>query len=95
MKYAILNTRQDELHNDFVFTDHYEPVDASIWNADDAYQLHWSDSVLNTYLIFWGNHIVEIKFYWEPTPEQILIASEKLKIFVTDSSSQTYLSVDS
>ena len=78
-----------------MFIDHYEAVDASIWNADDAYQLHWSDSVMNTYLIFWENRIVEIKFYWEPTPEQILIASEKLRNFATNPSSQACLSVDS
>lgn len=85
IKRAVLNSRQDEVHDDFVFTDHYEPIDASIWNADDAYQLHWSDSVLNTYLIFWGNRVVEIKFYWEPTPEQIAITVEKLgKVFIPD-----------
>lgn len=85
IKQAVLNSRQDEVHDDFVFTDHYEPIDASIWIADGAYQLHWSDSVLNTYLIFWGNRIVEIKFYWEPTPEQIAIAVEKLgETFITD-----------
>jgi len=85
IKRAVLNSRQDEVHDDFVFTDHYEPIDASIWNADDAYQLHWSDSVLNTYLIFWGNRIVEIKFYWEPTPAQIAITAEKLgKGFIPD-----------
>jgi len=78
IKQAVLDSRQDELHGDFVFTDHYEPVDASPWNADDAYQLHWSDSVMNTYLICWGNRIVELKFYWEPTLEQIAIAAEKL-----------------
>ena len=85
IKRAVLNSRQDEVHDNFVFTDHYEPIDASIWNADDAYQLHWSDSVLNTYLIFWGNRIVEIKFYWEPTPAQIAITAEKLgKGFIPD-----------
>lgn len=85
IKRAVLNSRQDEIHDDFVFTDHYEPIDASVWNADDAYQLHWSESVLNTYLIFWGNRIVEIKFYWEPTPDQIKIVVEKLgKIYTTD-----------
>ena len=85
IKRAVLNSRQDEVHDDFVFTDHYEPIDASIWNADDAYQLHWSDSVLNTYLIFWGNWIIEIKFYWEPTPAQIAITAEKLgKGFIPD-----------
>lgn len=78
IKRAVLNSLQDEIHNDFEFTDHHEPIDASIWDADDAYQFHWSDSVLNTYLIFWGNRIVEIKFYWEPTPEQITIVVEKL-----------------
>lgn len=84
-KKSVLNSRQDEIHDDFVFTDHYEQIDATIWNADEAYQLHWSDSVLNTYLIFWGNRIVEIKFYWEPTPEQIAIAAEKLgSSFITD-----------
>ena len=85
IKRAVLNSRQDEVHDDFVFTDHYEPIDASIWNADDAYQLHWSDSVLNTYLICWGDRIVEIKFYWEPTPKQIAITIEKLgKALETD-----------
>ena len=85
IKRAVLNSRQDEVHDNFVFTDHYEPIDASIWNADDAYQLHWSDSVLNTYLIFWGNWIIEIKFYWEPTPAQIAITAEKLgKGFIPD-----------
>ena len=84
IKQAVLNSRQDEIHDDFVFTDHYEPIDASVWNADDAYQLHWSESVLNTYLIFWGNHIVEIKFYWEPTPEQIAITVENLERLFSD-----------
>ncbi len=86
IKRAVLGSRQDEVHDDFVFTDHYEPIDASVWNADDAYQLHWSDSVLNTYLICWGKRIVEIKFYWEPTPEQIAIVVEKLgESLITDS----------
>ena len=85
IKRAVLNSRQDEVHDDFVFTDHYEPIDASVWNADDAYQLYWSDSVLDTYLICWGTHIVEIKFYWEPTPEQIVVVIDKLgEAFITD-----------
>lgn len=79
MKQAILNSRQDEVHDDFIFTDHYEQIDPTIWQADDAYQVYWSDSLLNTYLLCWDNRIVEIKFYWEPTPDQITIAIEKLK----------------
>ena len=81
IKKAMLNARQDEVHGDYVFTDHYEPVDTALWNADAAYQLHWSDSVLNTYLLCWGNRIVELQFFWEPTPEQIAIAAEKLGNF--------------
>jgi len=84
IKEAVLNTHQDEIYDGYVFTDHYEPVDAGLWNADDAYRLHWSDSVMNTYLIFWGNRIVEIEFFWEPMVEQISIAAEKLGNFSSD-----------
>ena len=79
IKESLLNERQDEVYDDYIFTDHYEPVDATIWNANEAYQLHWSGSILNTYLICWENRIVEIKFYWQPTPEQIAVVVEKLK----------------
>ena len=77
------NARQDEVHGDFVFTDHFEPMDASVWQAEEAYQLHWSDTVLNTYLLFWGNRMVEITFYWEPTEEQITTAAEILQQMVS------------
>ncbi len=79
IKQAALKERQDEVYEDHVFINHYEPIDAAPWNALDAYQLHWSDSILNTYLICWEDRIVELKFYWEPKPEQIEIAAEKLK----------------
>lgn len=78
VKEAVLNSRQDEIHGDFIFTDHYEPVDPSPWGADGAYQLHWSDTVRNTWLLFRGKRIVEIRFYWEPTPEQIARAAQAL-----------------
>lgn len=78
VKEAMLNSRQNEVHGDFVLTDHYEPVDPAPWGADDAYQLHWSDTVRNTWLLFRGNRIVEIRFYWEPTPEQIARAAQAL-----------------
>lgn len=79
VKEAMLRERQDEVHGDVIFIDHYEPIDAAVWEASAAYQLHWSDSILDTYLICWENRIVEIKFYWDPTPEQIEIAVDKLK----------------
>ncbi len=78
IRQSLLNSRQDEIGDGFVFTDHYEPADASVWNADETYQLHFSNSVLYTYLVFWGNRIVEITFSWEPTSEQITIVTEKL-----------------
>ena len=79
IRQSVLNSRQDEVHGDYVFTDHYEMVDATIWGADEAYQLHWSASIMDTYLLFWDNRIVEIKFYWEPTTEQITKAAEILR----------------
>jgi len=57
IKQAVLHAQQDEIGDDFVFTDHYEPVDASVWNASHPYQLHWSSSVLSTYLVCWENRI--------------------------------------
>ena len=62
-----------------IFMDHFEPIDPSVWNADEAYQLHWSDTILNTYVVCWDTRIVEIKFYWEASDEEIRTASEILK----------------
>ena len=79
IKQSMLDKRQDEIGEDYIFINHYEPIDAAAWNAKAAYQLHWSDSILDTYLICLDDRIVEIKFYWTPTPEQIAVAVEKLK----------------
>lgn len=76
---SLISARQDEVHDDFVFVDHYEPVDPAPWGAEEAWQLHWSDGVLNTYLVCWENRIVEIKFYWTPSKEQIRTAGELLE----------------
>ena len=53
-------------------------MDASVWGADEAYRAYFDDSFLNTYLLFWGNRIVEIKFYWDPTAQQLAQAGEIL-----------------
>lgn len=78
VKERLISQRQDEVHEDFVFVDHYEPIDPAAWGAQEAYQLHWSDGVMDTYLICWETRIVEIKFYWTPTSEQIGRAAEIL-----------------
>ena len=70
-KQSLLNEHQDEIEDEFIFYDSYFKVDESVWNAKEAYQLRWSDSILDKYLICWENRIVEIKFYWQPTREQI------------------------
>lgn len=81
-KNRLLKAKRDEKFDDgTVFTDHYEQVDAAPWGAMDAYQLHWSDSILNNYLLFYEDQIVEIQFGWEPTPEQMVIVAEKLAKF--------------
>lgn len=75
----LIAAQQDEVHDGVVFVDHYEPVDPSPWQAQAAYQLHWSDTVLDTYLVCWEDRLVEITFYWTPTEAQIRQAAEILK----------------
>lgn len=78
-KNALLDAKQDEYFDDGeVFTNHYEPVDAELWGAAEAYQLHWSSSVLNEYLLCYETRLIEISFDWEPTPEQMIVVAEKL-----------------
>ena len=79
LKNHLINERQDEVHDDLIFVDHYEPVDPAPWSANEVYQLHWSDSILDTYLVCWKNRIVEIKFYWQPTQDQIRTVAETLR----------------
>lgn len=78
VKNSLISAHRDEVYDGFVFEDHFEPVDPAPWGAEEAWQLRWSDSILNTYLVCWENRIVEIKFYWQPTEEQISRAGEIL-----------------
>ena len=79
-KNSLLNARQDNIVDGLVdFYDHYEPVDPEPWNAQEAYRLYWSyGDFLDRYLLCYERRIVEIKFDWEPTDEQIAIAAERL-----------------
>ena len=79
VKRSLINARQDEVTDDgYVFTDHYEAIDPAPWGALEAYQLHWSGSVLDSYLVCWEGRIVEIRFYWPPSAAQIAKAAEIL-----------------
>jgi len=53
-------------------------TNAAPWGALDAYQLHWSSSILENYLLCYEDRIVRIRFSWEPTPEQMAVVGEML-----------------
>ncbi len=78
IKKSLVNARQDQVQGDFVFVDHFEPTDPVPWGAQEAYQLLGNDGLMDTYLICWETRIVEIKFYWTPTAEQIARAADIL-----------------
>ena len=78
-KERILNRRSDTVvEAGIIFADHYEEIDAAPWLAEEAYQLHWNEGVLNKYLLCYKDRIIEIDFEWEPTEEQMKIVAEKL-----------------
>lgn len=78
IKKSLVNARQGQVQEDFVFVDHFEPTDPAPWGAQEAYQLLGNDGLMDTYLICWETRIVEIKFYWTPTAEQIARAADIL-----------------
>ncbi len=91
IEYTILDIKWNGIYSfckDALLNDHfgnnsedcYLPIDATLWDASEAYRLHWCDAPLNTYLICWENRIVIYEFSWEPTPEQMEIAAQKLNI---------------
>lgn len=62
------------------YRDNYLPIDAAPWGAEEVYQRHNYDGTPSNYfLICWPDRLVEIHFYWAPTPEQVAIAAEILK----------------
>ena len=77
---GILREHQDKGTPDGeVLRDQYLPADPAPWQAEQAYQLHWSGSVQDRYLVCWPGRIVEIAFYWQATPEQIARAADILR----------------
>ncbi len=75
VKDGFIRDNQDE-----VLEKYLTPVDPAPWNAQEVYQVSWRDGELDdSYLVCWEKRIVEIKFYWTPTQEQIQIAAERLR----------------
>ena len=75
VKDGFIRDNQDEVLEKYLI-----PVDPAPWEAEEVYQVSWSGGVLDdTYLVCWEKRIVEIKFYWTPTREQIQIAAERLR----------------
>lgn len=73
---------QDDTNDDRIpegFKNVYEAQDVAPWGAQEVYLLVAQDSgPMNWYLLCYEDCIIEIKFDWEPTPEQISIVAEKL-----------------
>ena len=79
LKTWMIQSKKDDVHNGrVVFPNHYVSADAAPWGAQDAYQLCWSDGLLDTYLLFYENTAVEITMLSSPTPEQMAMVGEKL-----------------
>lgn len=78
-KESLLESEQDDIQNGkTVFVNHYEPVDPAPWRAEDAYQLRWSSGYVYRYLLCYNSRIVEIRFGWEPSEEQMGVTADKL-----------------
>ena len=57
----------------------YLEQDPTPWKANEVYQLAYQDTgALNRYLLCYDDRIIEIRFDWEPTAEQMAIVAEKL-----------------
>ena len=79
LKTWMIQSKKDDVHNGkVVFPNHYVSANAAPWGAQDAYQLYWSDGLLDTYLLFYKNTAVEITMPSTPTPEQMAMVGEKL-----------------
>ena len=74
--------KEDETDNKNIpegFKRVYLEQDPIPWKANEVYQLAYQDSgTLNSYLLCYDDRIIEIRFDWEPTAEQMEIVAKKL-----------------
>lgn len=77
---SILQSQQDEVqHGEVLLVNHYEPINAADWGAEAAWQLRWDDSMLEKYVLCYGNRIVELDLVDAPTAQQRQLIAERLK----------------
>lgn len=78
-KTALLKKQQDVVENgEVLHIEHYELMDEAPWGAEEAYQLHWGDGVLDDYILCYAGRIVKLDLNWTPTFAQKQIVGEKL-----------------
>ena len=78
LKRALIRSESDDVRRGVTFPNHYERIDAAPWGALDAYQLYWSDGLIDRYLLFYENVAVEITMPSAPTPEQMALVGQRL-----------------
>ena len=72
---------QDEMNNDIPegHRNVYKAIDATPWGAKAAYRLYQEEGWwLNSYLLFYEDTIIDIRFDWEPTFDDMSIVNQKL-----------------
>lgn len=57
----------------------YKEADATTWGANEAYRLYQEEGwYMDWYLLCYEDKVIEIRFDWEPTEEQMAIVGQKL-----------------
>lgn len=77
---------QDETHGDWPGGNRMicREQDPAPWGADEAYRLYSEEGWwAYTYLLCYEDQVIEIRFDWEPTEDQMAIANQKLNPYVT------------
>ena len=72
---------QDETYSDWPVGNRmiYKEHDAEPWGANEVYRLYSEEGWWTyTYLLCYEDQIIEIRFDWEPTAEQMEIVAQKL-----------------
>lgn len=78
-KKQILAPKEERIENGvYDYVSRYDPVDAALWKAKEAYRLYEGAGYLNHYQLFYEDRMVGITFGFSPTPEQMAVVGEKL-----------------